>query len=247
MSVIKTIIIDDEPGVIGVIRDLINKFCPQIKVVGEAGSVDSGVELIKSNDPDLVLLDIQMPGGSGFDVLERIEYIDFKVIFITAYDQYAIKAIKYNALDYVLNPINSVEFTAAIKKFDRNRLEVDQIKNLLNEFRVKKGIRKIAIPSTGKISYLEIDQILRCEANGSYTNIHLVNGRNILSSKAIKEYEELLPKDLFFRVHRSHLINLSKVIEFSTDINDSVILTDKSVVDVARGKRMEFRAAMSKF
>ncbi|MEQ8323082.1 MAG: LytTR family DNA-binding domain-containing protein [Vicingaceae bacterium] len=243
---IRTVIIDDEKGARNVIRELLQRLCPQVEVVGEGDSVESGYDIINKTDPDLVLLDVEMPGGSGFNILERYDEVDFKTIFITAYDQYSLKAIKASALDYVLKPIDSAELVNAIKKADKGDKKSENMKSLMANVQSNDGIKKLAIASTGKITFLDIESIVRCEAEGSYTYIFTQDGVKHLSSKPIKEYEDLLTDRYFFRIHRSHLINLHMVDHYKKGERDIVTLKDKSVVEVSRKKRSLFVQAMGK-
>lgn len=243
---IRTVIIDDEQGARNVIRELIQRLCPNVEIVGEGNNVDSGYKVIKDKQPDLVLLDVEMPGGSGFNILERLENVNFKIIFITAFDQYALKAIKASAVDYILKPVNSKELTEAIKKVENSEFQKGRIASLLSNVKSKNGINKLAIYNTGKIFFLEIKDIIRCEAEGSYTFIYMLDGKKYLSSKALKEYDDLLNDRHFFRIHRSHLINLQMVESFEKGDRDVVNLKDKSNVEVSRKKRTEFVEAMEK-
>lgn len=246
MKKITAVIIDDEKGVRNVIRELLTKLCPEVNILGEADNVESAYKLITDKNPELVLLDVEMPGGSGFTILEKLGSINFRTVFITAYDQYALRAIKFSALDYILKPIDSEELVSAIRKYDDNRSFNADIKTLLTNLKTREGFKKIAIPSTGKVQYLDIDEIVRCESEGSYTYIFRLGKDKLLSSKSIKEYEELLRTQGFFRIHRSHLINLKMVTEYSKNERDRIIMKDGSEVEVSRKKRTEFIEAMYK-
>lgn len=244
---INTIIIDDETGIRNVIKSLLERFCPNINLIGQADSVESGLELIIKTHPDLVFLDVEMPGGSGFDILDGLSNYNFQTIFVTAYDKYAIQAIKFSALDYILKPINSKELVESVKKMEYKINDDQNIRSLLQNLKSPDGFKKIAIPSVGKIRYLDIKKIVRCESEGSYTHLYMDLVDRIVSTRPILEYESLLGDKGFFRIHRSHLINLAMVKEYQKKERDVVYLKDGSVVEVSRKKRTRFLEAMSNF
>jgi two-component system LytT family response regulator len=242
---IRTVIIDDERGVRNVIAELLQRTCPNVEVIGEANSVETAVALIQETQPDLVLLDVQMPGGSGFTVLESVDRVGFKVIFITAFDQYALKAIKFSAMDYLLKPLNSAELIAAIAKYDATNKGGERVDGLIANIKSAPQFQKLAVPSTGKIAFLTITKIVRCEADGAYTLLYPENAQRVMSSKPIKEYEELLSDHFFFRIHRSHLINLKMVNTYTKGNKDIVEMKDGSKIEVSRKRRTDFISAMA--
>ncbi len=216
---IKAVIIDDVEKARVALKSDLEDYCPNVQLIGEAESVATGVELLKSVKPDLLFLDIKMADGSGFDLLEKLDERDFMVIFTTAYDQYAIKAFKYSALDYLLKPIDPDDLIAAIDKFnsqenkpvanDQYSFLMEQIKNMAT-----KPPQRIALSSTEKIQIVDIKDIVRCEASGNYTYFYTADRQKIVVSKTMKEYVELLEEHDFVRVHHSHLINMDHVKEF---------------------------------
>lgn len=244
---IKSIIVDDEKKARTILSGLLKAHCPEIEVIGEADSVISAEKLIREKNPDLVFLDIEMPFGNGFDLLEKTRDLTYDVIFTTAYNHYAIKAIRISALDYLLKPIDPDELVAAVKRFvevkrNENILQ-NQINYLLQEIKsgnTKNNIKKIAIPSIDGISFIEIDDIIRCEADANYTRIFTVNGQPILVSKTLKDYEDLLEEYGFVRVHHHNLINMNHVQKYIKGEGGYVIMTDGSSVEVSRRKKSEF-------
>ncbi len=240
---ISAVIVDDEERVRCVIRSILESFCPHVYVAGEAGSVDTGHTLIIEKQPDLVFLDIELSGGSGFNLLERLEEKPFKTIFITAYNQYAIQAIRMSALDYILKPVNSTELIAAVERFDKHKNELSNIEALFKNLRSSSRPDKIAIPSVDKIRYMDIDKIIRCESDGTYTFI-VTEEEKITSTKPLKEYEYLLENKGFFRIHKSHLVNLDKVKEYFKKGRSAILLKNGEVLDVSKRKRTTFLQIM---
>src|SRR2546421_1240048 len=213
---INAIIIDDEKFCIEVMEELISTHCPGIAIAASCQSGEEGIAAIGRHQPDLIFLDIEMPRMNGFDMLKKLLPFHFDVIFTTAYDNYAIRAFKYSALDYLLKPIDAEDLKAAVDKYlhpKTQRNYAAQLDLLIENIRQLNPslIRRIAIPTVQGLMMLPIKDILYCEANSSYTIIHLVKKEKIVSAKTLKEYEELLEAHNFFRVHNSHLINLNFV------------------------------------
>ena len=240
---IKTIIIDDEPRGRDTLKILLNKYCPEVSVTGEAGSVVEGFKLINKEAPDVVFLDIEMPGNNGFDLLEMFNSIPFKVIFTTAYDKYAIKAIKYSALDYLLKPIDIDELKEAVSRIEtNNRKDIGQAKYeaLLNNIKSENKRKKVAIPDLEGLIFVFIDEIVRCESDSNYTYIYLINKKKITASRTLGDFEELFSEENFFRVHRSHLINLDHLKKYIKGEGGFAVMADDSRVEVSRRKKPEF-------
>jgi two-component system LytT family response regulator len=209
--VIRSIIIDDEANNVENLRSLLHKHFPAIKVVATANNADQGLSLIDSHKPDLIFLDIQMPVKNGFDMLKAISKIDFEIIFVTAFDQYGIQAIKFSALDYLLKPIDVKELTDAIRKAE-DRITAKQknsnIWNLMDYLKSgPKASPKIALPTLKEIQFVPVHEIVRCEASDNYTTFYLQNRESILVCKTLKEFAELLTPHGFIRTHHSHLVN----------------------------------------
>lgn len=240
----KTIIVDDENGSRESLAKLLEKYCPQITVSAKCDSMGSALTAIQQFEPELVFLDIEMPNGSGFDLLEKIKDIDFDVIFITAYDHYAIRAIKFSAVDYLLKPVDPEDLTKAVKKVEEKQSNKKSLKAqydvLLANIKGVPKIKKVAIPDGDGLIYLNLTDIIRCDSDGNYTYFILANGKKLISSRTLGEYEDMFQTENFFRVHRSHLINLDHVKKYIKGEGGYVVLSDNSQVEVSRRKKPEF-------
>ena len=249
---IKAVIIEDEFNARMLLKEHLKRMAIQIDIIGEAENVENGIEMLKNTSPDLVFLDIQLENKSGFDILEKIAAtgsISFKVIFITAYDKYAVQAIKYSAFDYLLKPIVHEELVKALNKFidqkTNEQLSPLQYKLLIENIHKKNNSsKKIIINSQEKIRVCEISDIVRCESKSNYTQIYLKDNRNILSTKSLKEYQELLKDEPFFRIHNSHLININKIDSYNKS-EEVILMTDGTVIPVSRGKKEELLELLS--
>jgi two-component system LytT family response regulator len=237
-------------GEFGTFRENLLKEFPNIEIVAIVNSISLAQEAIKNLQPQLVFLDIEMPGGTGFELLENFNPINFDIIFTTAYDQYAIKAIKYSALDYLLKPIDPTELKEAInrfssKKHDQNLIN-NQFKTLLNNIGGETSHQKIAIPDGEGISFVKIADITHFQSDGSYTYMHLVgNKKPTLISKPIGDYQEMLENESFIRVHRSHLINIQYVDKYVKGDGGYTIMSDGTKIEVSRRKKADFIEALS--
>ncbi len=242
LNMLRTIIIDDEAHMRQTLEKMVSQFCPNLKLVATAEGVESGVKAIRSYNPDLILLDIKMNDGTGFDLLKELEPVDFKVIFITAYDQYALKAIKFSAIDYLLKPVDPDELSAAAKKADNIVQQDFNIQlDALGE-NLKKGEqsdKKIILKTFDNIHLVKVRDITYCESEGSYTNIYFLNGKKVMVSNTLKDYDEMLRDNGFYRVHKSYLINMRFVERFEKADGGHVVLEDTSKVPVASRKREE--------
>ncbi len=247
---INAIIIDDEITGLESLQLSIEKYCPDVAIKGIFNSPEKGIEGIKNLKPDLVFLDIQMPAMSGFDVLKNVSPVTFDVIFVSAYDQYAIKAIKFSALDYLLKPVDVDELIQAVKKVkDRlnNKTNVHHYQSVLNNIQIRSGkIDKLAVPSAEGINFFNTQDIIYCKADGSYTTIILTNNQSFLVSKNLKDFESILSESGFCRVHHSYIINLRHVQKYIKGEGGYVILTDNHHVDISRRKKEEFLALLDK-
>ena len=240
---IKAIIIDDEKTSRETLKGLLKRYCKNVEITAEADGYMSGVETIKIHKPDVIFLDIQMPDGSGFKLLDEIGNIDFEVIFSTAYDQFAIKAIKYSALDYLLKPINPEDLITSIEKLEQRMLrgkDDTSIKFLLDKIKnPETDIKKIVLSTMEGMHVVDINNIIRCESDDYYTKFFLKDKKMIMVSKTLKENEELLSEHNFIRPHKSHLINLKYVKSFLRPDGGCILMTDGSNVPVSRRKREE--------
>ncbi len=245
----KTIIVDDEKGCRDSLESLLKDFS-EINIIATVDSITLAQEAIVNLQPQLVFLDIEMPSGTGFELLEKISPINFDIIFTTAYDQYAIKAIKYSALDYLLKPIDPNELTESInrfssKKHDQNLIN-DKFKTLLNNISGENTHQKIAIPDGEGLNFIKISDIIRFQSDGSYTYMHVLgNKKPTLISKPIGDYQEMLTNEPFVRIHRSHLINLQHVAKYVKGEGGYAIMSDDSKVEISRRKKSEFIDALS--
>ncbi|MBI1221069.1 MAG: response regulator [Bacteroidetes bacterium] len=245
---LRVVIVEDEMKSREGLKNLIDEFCPNAEVVGMAANVESGVEAITGLQPDLVLLDIEMQSSTGFDLLEKIPEINFEVIFTTAYEQYAIKAIKFSALDYLLKPIDLKELIQGIDRVQHVRnsgISREQVKSLLENLKTEPGkTHKITLSTSDGMVFLPVTDILRCEAQGAYTQFNLVNGKKILVSKNLKEYEILLQEHDFLRVHNSHLINLSQVSKYVKADGGYAVMYDGTNIPISNTRKDEFLELM---
>jgi two-component system LytT family response regulator len=236
----KAVIIDDEKDGRIALQNFLKKYCKQVSVIGEADGVKSGIEQINKCKPDIVFLDIQMQDGTGFDLLELITEINFKIVFVTAYDEYAVRAFKYSAMDYLLKPIHPDLLVAAVKKLDKDLGVLELHKKIEVLISNKKSVEKLALPSFDGIRLVRINDIVRCVSDNNYTTIYLQNGDKIIVTKTLKEYQEILTHFKFYRVHKSHLINLNFVEKYIQGEGGYVIMEDGSKVDVSRRRKEEF-------
>ncbi len=239
---IKAVIIDDEPGNIQNLQNLLAQYCSNVAILATATSASQGIEIIKTYTPDLVFLDIEMPRSSGFDMLDRLDNINFEVIFVTAFNQYAIKAIRFCALDYLLKPINIKELISAIERVSlklMQRKENEQMKLFIQHLKQPENTGKIALPMANEIQFVDINQIIYCKGEDNYTYFFLTNNKNLLVSKTLKEYEELLSEYKFLRVHRSYLINLNFVKSFVKKEGGYIVMSNNAQVSISRNKKEE--------
>jgi len=247
---IKTIIVEDEQKSRDVLAAIIERNCPELSIVGLANNVDEGVALIKEHRPDLVFLDISMPDGSGFDLLEKVAGYKFELIFATASDQHAIRAIKYSACDYLLKPIDIEEVKQAVDRVVKKKSQVPSMENL--QFLIQhlkkadENFQKITLPTGNAYEIVNIKDIVRCEADGSYTNFYLSDKRKLMISAGLKHYEELLPESDFIRVHHHHLINMNHVVRFLKEDGGYAVMSDGSRIEISRRKKETFMERLNK-
>jgi len=244
---LKAIIIDDEFDARQTLVNFIGKYCKNVEVTGEAEGVESGLNLLKSHQPDIVFLDIQMEDGNGFDLLKKVDKIDFDVIFTTAYDEYAVKAFKFNATDYLLKPIDPVELVNAINKAEKERSKtpIEKKLNILMETYENQQFKTITLSTVDEMHFINISDIIRCEADGNYTQFHLLNGKKITVPTTLKEYDEMLPSSIFYRIHQSHLINVHYIKKYVKKEGGYVIMLDNSELEVARRRKDSFLEKLS--
>ena len=238
----KVVVIDDEKRTRELISRMLESFELDIEVVGLGENVESGIQAINTLKPDLVLLDIQMPDGTGFDVLRSVDFLDFKTIFITAHEEYAIKAIKFSALDYILKPVDPEELSSSVEKAIislETQAQPDQMEALYENLENPKR-RKLVLKTTESVFVVSLEEIIRCESHRNYTTFYLVGAKKIMVSKTLKEFETILSSHQFLRIQQSHLINMQFVDRYDKTDGGAVVMIDGSQVPLSSSKRELF-------
>ena len=240
-------IIDDEPDARQSLRILLDTLCPDVEICGEADGVESAFVLIRQTKPHGILLDISMEDGTGFDLLNKFPKATFHVIFTTAHDEFALKAFRYHAMDYLLKPINPVELAQAVDriKTDMPEFVSTKIDHLLESARTGQ-IDKITLTSNEGMVFLALDQIIRLESDAGYTTFFLVNHERHLIARPMKDFEDLMPEESFFKLHQSHIVNLAQVRKILREDGGYVLMTDGSKVPIARRRKDEFLERVKK-
>ena len=238
---VKAILIDDEGHCLDTLSLLLKEYCPDVLIIEQCRSAKKGLETIEKYKPDLVFLDIEMPVMNGFEMLEQFSEIPFAIIFTTSYDQYAIKAIRFSALDYLLKPIDPNELVNAIRKVQEQRhLPIaEQFQMLLKQIQGKEHqFNKIAVPTFEGFELIPTDQVIHCEANDNYTHLFLKNKQKVIACRTLKEMEEQLQDFSFFlRVHHSYLVNLNEVTKYVRGEGGYLVMSDGSTVNVSRSRK----------
>lgn len=241
---IRSIIVDDEAKARDGLKLVLQKFCPEIEILALCPTPDEGLRCIHSLQPDLVFLDVQMPHKSGFNLLEELGEFNFEVIFVTAFDRYAIKAIKFSALDYLLKPIDIDELQNAVNKAGeriRHKNSRNNYVSLLKNIKYpSQKIDKLAIPTFDGILFEPVDDIIYCEADRNYTTLMMTGNRKIVVSKNLKDFENMLSDSGFFRIHHTYLINMKHVKKYRKGDGGSVVLEGNHHLDVSRRKKETF-------
>lgn len=245
---IRALIIDDERDARFLLRNILDeKFANDVAVVGEADDVESGVKVIEKHHPDLVFLDIKMPQGTGFDLLEKVKRIDFEVIFVTAFDSYAIKAFQFSAFGYLMKPLRENELKKLVGKLKDNQILLERkseaekrVKILMENYGDGKKIRKMVLSNMEGFKVVEIENVIRLEGDGKYTNFIITGAKKIISSKNLGEYEELLADYGFFRIHQSTIVNLRHVSGYQKSGGGQVEMSDGETFKLSRHRRAEF-------
>ena len=238
---IKTIVIDDEVKARETILNMLQVYCPDVEVIDTAGSVQEGREVLDRNKPELLLLDIKMADGTGFDLLRKMKEVDFLVIFITAFEEFAIRAIKFSAIDYILKPLDPDELVNAIEKA-KLALHKENMNEKLSALydnldSLNTNTKKLVLKTSDSVHIVNIRDIIRCESEKNYTHIYTAESDKITVSRTLKEYNEMLVNFKFFRVHQSHLINLEHVKRYEKQGSGVLVMDDGSVVPVAFRKK----------
>lgn len=246
---IRTILVDDEPRGLNTLKKLLQEYCPELKIVAECGDADAAKEKIELLEPQLVFLDISLPGKSSFDLLTELVNINFEIIFVTAHNQYALQAFRYSAVDYLVKPIDEDLLADAVKRALK-RISATNINShittlLHNIQKPQQGQEmKLCIPSLKGFQVVDLKDILYCEASGSYTNLHFADNNIICSAKPIYEYEELLTDAGFVRIHKSFLVNLIHIGEYTRGEGGSIKLSNGKEIEVSRRKKDLFLSKM---
>lgn len=236
------VLIDDEKNALEVLQLQLARFCSDVTVVAAANGGIKGIDAIKKYRPDLVFLDIEMPHKNGFDVLNETKDCTYKVIFTTAYDQFAIKAFKFSAIDYLLKPIDITELQQAVEKAKQSvhtGLE-EKMKLFFQQYQPQHNKELIALPVGDAMQFFKAADIIRCESDSNYTYVFLAGGKKILLAKTLKEIEETLQGLCFFRIHQSHLINMNHVSKFSKSEGSYVVMSDGSNLNISRNRKELF-------
>lgn len=240
----RTVIIDDEPKGRQTLTNFITKYAPGLNLIGEADCVQSGIELIEKQKPELVFLDVQMPDGTGFDLLGQLQYNNFQLIFCTSFDNYAIKAFRFSAIDYLLKPVDPDTFKAAIAKVtENNQPKLESKLDVLNSN--KTNFTRIALHSSEGINLVNINDIIRCESDVNYTKFFLKDGYSILVSKTLKEFDSFLSEHGFIRVHKSSLVNINHISKYIKGEGGCLIMSDGAEIVVSRRKREQLLQILS--
>ena len=248
---LKAIIIDDEVNAREMLEWLIKTYCPSISITRLCSSGEEGLKAIQETAPDIVFLDIEMPHLNGFEMLEQLKTDpEFELIFTTAYDQYAIRAFKYSAFNYLLKPIDPDDLQDTIKKLElkRNKTSKEQLNLLIEQVKsIKPSVQRIALTTNDGLRFVNTAQILYCQAESNYTNVKLENGEKILVSKTLKDIDESLSGQAFFRIHHSYLININQMKRYLRGDGGYVIMNDDQQISISRSRKDEFFSRFEKF
>jgi two-component system LytT family response regulator len=239
---LRTLVIDDESNIRKMIIEIVKNHCEDTRVVGQAGSVQEGLRMINDLHPDLVLLDIKMDDGTGFDLLEQLERIKFKLIFITAYQEFALRAIKFSALDYILKPVDPEELISAVNTagnliLEQQQKQIDHLTESLKS--TDQDSKKILLKTNENIHLVKFSDIIYFNADCGYSQFHLLGNRSVIVSKSLSEYEDFFKDYGFYRVHKSYIVNIHKVLRFEKEDGGSLVMEEDHKVPVASRKREE--------
>ncbi len=242
------IIVDDETGSRNALQQKLGNYCPAVQVIAVCENGEEGIKNIEEKKPDIVFLDVEMPRMNGFTMLQQLRYRNFELIFITAYDHYAISAIKFSALDYLVKPVEIQELKTAVNKAIEKRAESTAnrplealLHNLLSK---EKDRHRIALPSMEGLQFVETGNIIYLEAESNYTIFYMSNNKKITVTKTLKDFEELLPVSVFVRIHHSHIININCIEKYIKGDGGQVLMKNGTTLDVARRKKQEFLTAI---
>lgn len=237
--ILNAIIVEDEAKSREILSNYLKKYCPNVAIKGEAANIDEALQLIRNNDLDVVFLDVEMPFGNAFDLLDKVGHVDFDTIFVTAYDHYAIEALNAHASYYLMKPISIDELIKAVDYVAELRTKEDALHNQVLVPKTKAVCGKITIPQQNGFEVIETDHILYCKADDNYTEIYLNNGRKKLVSKTLKYVEERLKDANFVRVHKSYLVNVNEIVKYVKGKGGSVILSNGKEIVVSASRKSE--------
>lgn len=239
-GMLRATIIDDEPYCCEILAAMLESDCPDINIVSICNNGTDGLAAIRQHSPDIVFLDVEMPKMNGFEMLEQLPQINFHLVFTTSYDQYALKAIRFSAIDYLLKPVDREELKNAIEKV-RQRIPIplpQQLEILIQKIKQPSHpVNKIALPTMEGLQLIPIESIVSCESDDNYTNLKLKNGSKLLVTRSLKDIEETLEQHSFIRVHRSYLVNLNEIEKYIKGEGGYLVMSDGTAIDVARNKK----------
>ncbi|MBC7920192.1 MAG: response regulator [Ferruginibacter sp.] len=234
----KVILIDDEPDCVRLLNLQLTDHCPQVQIVAQCTSSEEGLDLIRSLRPDVVFLDIEMPRLNGFQLLARVEEINFSVIFVTAYNEFALKAFRFSALDYLLKPIDTPDLLAAVAKAEqRQRVDQRQLDLLRLQHQSGQYPQKLAVHHQGGVVFLELKHVVYCESDSNYTKVVLADGKQYLLTKTLREVQEFLEERNFLRVHRQYLINLDHIKMFVKGEGHYLVMSNEANIPVSKNQK----------
>lgn len=237
---LKTIIVEDEKTSREILKNYLSKYCPTVEVVGEAENIDEALVLIRNNKLDLLFLDVEMPYGSGFDLLDKFDKIDFEVVFVTAYNQYAIDALNNHASYYLLKPISIDELIKAVDYVTQIKTKENELQNAVLVPKMNATNDKITIPTQEGFEVLEMKDIMYCKADDNYTELFLENNQKKLVSKTLKYFEDILKESGFARIHKSYLVNVSYITAYKKGKGGTVALSNGKELSVSASKKADF-------
>ncbi len=246
MKKIRTVLIDDEKNSLIILSKLLERKCPQVEIVATGQSVAEGIDIINEHKPELVFLDISMPDGEGFEVLEKIDDTALEVVFVTAYNQYAIKAFEFSALHYLVKPVTGDQLKEAVDRFEEAVTEDITEKIQVLNSNIKK-LDRLILPTSSGLNIIQLNEIYRCESSNNYTTFFLTNNKKIVVSKSIQVYEKMLSNSGFCRIHNKHVVNLKYIKKYVKGRGGYVVLTNDKQVDVSEGKKKNFLKELTEF
>lgn len=245
----KALIIDNEQAIREGLKEMISTSCQQITSVQEANGVAEGIEAIYKVNPDIVFLDVEMGDGTGFDLMRKLQHVNFGLVFITAHDKYAVDAFRFSAIDFLLKPIDRVDLITAVDRVIQQRKTADLQRQMMvlqeSLGTLKNSDKKIVLKDSESFHFVNVNDIIRCEADGAYTKFFISGTKNILISKVLKEYEELLAGYNFVRVHHSHLVNTHQIVRFDRADGGNLMMANGDVVPVSQRKREQLLGILS--